>query len=479
MGTAFWTVLGVLAAGVEIFGIVTAAHAVMGVRTAQGAIAWALSLIMFPYVALPLYWLLSQNKFEGYVDARRAGDLEIHAIDQEANRRTRELGLFLKDTTPTQRVFEVLAKLAFTHSNLVELLIDGEEAFGEIFRRIDDAREYVLIQFFIVRDDRLGRELKERLIRKAREGVRVLFLYDEVGSRSVRRSRTFQRDLLAAGVAIRPFGSNRRWRNPFQINFRNHRKIVVVDGRVAYVGGLNVGDEYIGRDPYFGSWRDTHVRLEGPAVQAVQLAFLEDWYWAAQETPALEWTPRPVASAGQNVLVLPTGPADELETCGLFFVQMINAARQRLWIASPYFVPDPQVICALQLASLRGVDVRIMLPQRADHLLVYLSSFSYLEEAEQADVKIYRYQPGFMHHKVILVDDQLAAVGTANLDNRSFRLNFEITVLVDDRTFAAQVEEMLRRDFEHCERAHAEDLLQRSFWFGVAVRVARLMSPLQ
>ncbi len=479
MGTAFWTVLGILAAGVEIFGIVTAAHAVMGVRTAQGAIAWALSLIMFPYVALPLYWLLSQNKFQGYVDARRAGNLDIHSIIQEADRRTREQGLFLKDTTPTQRVFEVLAKMAFTHSNLVELLIDGEDAFGEIFRRIDAAREYVLIQFFIVRDDRLGRELKERLIRKAREGVRVLFLYDEVGSRSVRRSRSFQRDLLEAGVAIRPFGSNRRWRNPFQINFRNHRKIVVVDGRVAYVGGLNVGDEYIGRDPYFGPWRDTHVRLEGPAVHAVQLAFLEDWYWAAQETPALDWTPRPVSPEGQNVLVLPTGPADELETCGLFFVQMINAAQQRLWIASPYFVPDPQVICALQLASLRGVDVRIMLPQRADHLLVYLSSFSYLEEAEQADVKIYRYQPGFMHHKVILVDDHLAAVGTANLDNRSFRLNFEITVLVDDRTFAAQVEEMLRRDFEHCERAHAEDLLQRSFWFGVAVRVARLMSPLQ
>jgi cardiolipin synthase len=280
-------------------------------------------------------------------------------------------------------------------------------------------------------------------------------------------------------VSIRPFGSNRRWRNPFQINFRNHRKIVVVDGRVAYVGGLNVGDEYIGRDPGFGPWRDTHVRLEGPAVHAVQLAFLEDWYWAAQETPPLDWTPRPVSPNGQNVLVLPTGPADELETCGLFFVHMINAAQQRLWITSPYFVPDPQVMCALQLASLRGVDVRIMLPEHADHLLVYLSSFSYLEEAEQADVKIYRYQPGFMHHKVILVDDHLAAVGTANLDNRSFRLNFEITVLVDDHGFAAQVEEMLRRDFQQCERAHAEDLLQRSFWFRVAVRVARLMSPLQ
>jgi cardiolipin synthase len=475
----FWSLLGVLAAGVEILGIFTAAHAVMGVRTAQGAIAWALSLVMFPYIALPLYWLVSRNKFEGYVDARRAGDLEIHHIVQDADRRTREHGLFLKDASPTRRVFEVLAEMAFTHSNRVELLIDGEAAFREIFRSIESAREYILVQFFIVRDDNLGRELKTRLIRKAQEGVRVLFLYDEIGSRSVRRSRTFERDLIAAGVSIRPFGSSRRWRNRFQINFRNHRKIVVVDGREAFVGGLNVADEYVGRDPDFGPWRDTHVRLEGPAVHAVQLSFLEDWYWAAQETPTLDWTPRRASSGDQNVLVLPTGPADELETCGLFFVHMINVAQQRLWITSPYFVPDPQVICALQLAALRGVDVRIMLPEHADHWLVYLSSFSYLEEAEQADVKIYRYQPGFMHHKVMLVDDHLAAVGTANLDNRSFRLNFEITVLVDDREFAAQVEQMLQHDFEQCERAHAEDLLQRSFRFRVAVRVARLMSPLQ
>ena len=161
MGPTLWSLLGVFAAGVEILGIFTAAHAVMGVRTAQGAIAWALSLVMFPYIALPLYWILSQNKFEGYVDARRAGDLDIHHIVHDANQRTREQGLFLKDASPTRRVFEVLAEMAFTHSNLVELLVDGEAAFGEIFRRIDAAKEYILVQFFIVRDDQLGRELKD------------------------------------------------------------------------------------------------------------------------------------------------------------------------------------------------------------------------------------------------------------------------------------------------------------------------------
>jgi cardiolipin synthase A/B len=252
-----------------------------------------------------------------------------------------------------------------------------------------------------------------------------------------------------------------------------------VDGRVAFVGGLNVGDEYMGRNPKIGPWRDTHVRIVGPAVHAVQLSFFEDWYWATLQTPALDWNPRPAAGGQQDVLVLPTGPADDLETCSLFFVQAINAARHCVWIASPYFVPDPQVLCALQLAALRGVDVRIVLPNNPDHLLVYLSGFSFLEEAERAKMRIYRYEPGFMHHKVILVDDDLAAVGTANLDNRSFRLNFEITILVHDRTFAAEVRRMFEQDFTKCHVAKRDDLAGRPFWFKVAVRVARLMAPLQ
>jgi cardiolipin synthase len=388
-----------------------------------------------------------------------------------------EDGLIARTDRADRHVFEALARLPFLNSNDVGLLVDGEETFGAIFQAIEDAQDYILVQFFIVHDDNLGRELKSRLIRRARDGVRVYFLYDEIGSHSL--PKAYIRELGEAGVTIRPFFSTKGFWNRFQINFRNHRKTVIVDGRVAFVGGLNVGDEYMGRNPKIGPWRDTHVRIQGPAVHAVQVSFMEDWHWATHESPPLDWTARPVSTSNQTALILPTGPADELETCGLFFVHMINLARKRLWIASPYFVPDAHVTSALQLASLRGVDVRIMLPEHPDHLLVYLSSFSFLEETEKADVKIYRYQPGFMHHKVILVDDTLAAVGTANLDNRSFRLNFEITALVDDPEFASEVAEMLTRDFERCKLARSEDLLHRSFWFKVAVRVARLMAPLQ
>jgi cardiolipin synthase len=471
------SLIGILAITAEALGILTAIHAVMGARTAQGSIAWAVSLVTFPYVALPLYWVLGRNKFQGYVDARRAGDSEIHHVAQQVGRQAVRDGLVARTEHADRHVFEALARIPFLNSNQVRLLVDGEQTFGAIFAAIDSAAEYVLVQFFIVHDDNLGRELKSRLIRKAREGVRVYFLYDEIGSRSL--SKSYIRELTEAGVVINPFFSTKGVWNRFQINFRNHRKIVVVDGHTAFVGGLNVGDEYMGRDPKIGPWRDTHVQIHGPAVHAVQMSFLEDWYWATHESPPLDWTARPAPDGTQLALILPTGPGDELETCGLFFVHMINLARKRLWIASPYFVPDAHVTSALQLASLRGVDVRIMLPQHPDHLLVYLSSFSFLEETEKADVKIYRYQPGFMHHKVILVDDALAAVGTANLDNRSFRLNFEITVLVDDREFAAQVAEMLNRDFQRCKLAKSEDLAHRSFWFKVAVRVARLMAPVQ
>jgi cardiolipin synthase len=278
---------------------------------------------------------------------------------------------------------------------------------------------------------------------------------------------------------VRPFHSTKGKTNRFQLNFRNHRKIVVVDGKTAYVGGLNVGDEYRKGAAGLGHWRDTHLELTGPCVQCTQLVFLEDWYWTAHEIPELDWKPQPSDEGSQNILVLPTGPADDLESCGLFFLEAINGARERLWIASPYFVPDRQIVSALQLAALRGVDVRLVLPEKADHLLVYLSSFSYLEEAEKAGVKIYRYQPGFLHHKILLVDDELAAVGTANLDNRSFRLNFEITIVVADRRFAGKVHSMFRNDLERCRQTHPRDLTERRFWFRVAVRVSRLLAPIQ
>ncbi|MBW2462976.1 MAG: cardiolipin synthase, partial [Deltaproteobacteria bacterium] len=267
--------------------------------------------------------------------------------------------------------------------------------------------------------------------------------------------------------------------NRFQINFRNHRKVVVVDGQTAWIGGHNVGDEYLGEDPKFGHWRDTHMRMEGPAALAAQLSFVEDWRWATDDMLGLDWTPRPAEGGDASVMIVPTGPADSEETATLLFMHAINMAHERLWLASPYFVPDEAIVFALQLACLRGVDVRILIPDKADHLLVYLAGFSYFDDVEHAGVRFYRYTDGFLHQKVMLVDETAASVGTANFDNRSFRLNFEITAMVGDPAFVDQVERMFEEDFSHSRQMHPGELAERPWWFRFAVRLARLTSPLQ
>jgi len=433
----------------HVLGVVSSIHAIMSTRTPQGAIAWAVSLNAFPYVTVPAYWVLGRNKFQGYVIARRARDEESHQRLREVAAGVAPFFVPESDKGNSTRAAERLAEMPFLGGNEVELLIDGEATFRSILEGIDAANDYVLFQFYIVRDDELGREVKSRLIAKVEQGVRVYFLYDEVGSYDL--PERYKDDLRAAGVEVYNFHSRKGPGNRFQINFRNHRKVVVVDGRTAWIGGHNVGDEYLGKSPKFGNWRDTHVRIDGPAALAAQLSFAEDWYWASGTVPELDWTPEAAAEEGVPVLIVPSGPADEVETAALMFIHAINSAQERIWIASPYFVPDEAVVAALQLAGLRGVDVRILIPDKPDHLLVYLTAFSYFDDARRTGVKFYRYTDGFLHQKAMLIDDGAATIGTANFDNRSFRLNFEITALVVDPEFL----------------------------FRLAVRLARLTAPLQ
>lgn len=462
-------------------GILSAIHAVAGVRTPQGAIAWAVSLVTFPYLALPLYWVLGRDRFHGYWEALRAAGLTAadHQVAVLAERLEQARADLLPDWADRLGVLARLGSTPFTRDNALDLLVDGEATFAAIFAAIEGAERYCLVQFFIVKDDTLGRRLQALLIRKAAAGVQVLLLYDEIGSHAL--PPTYIDALRMAGVLCSTFHTTKGPRNRFQLNFRNHRKIVVVDGRCAFVGGHNVGDEYLGRGP-LGHWRDTHLRVQGPAVLALQRVFAMDWFWARREIPRLDWqlppAPQTADQGVRGVLIYPTGPTDALDHCSKFFHLMIAGARRRLWIASPYFVPDGPVFAALQLAALRGVDVRILLPDKPDHRLVYLASFSFLEVADCTGIQVYRYQDGFLHQKVVLVDDEVASVGSANLDTRSLRLNFEVTVIVVDPGFAARVQTMLEEDFRHARRASAADLNERGRAFQWAVRAARLFDPI-
>lgn len=452
--------------------IVCALQAVRTARTPQGAVGWVVFLLAAPYFAIPGYLFLGHSRFPGYVSARRASQAVIGELEAMRRSHRPNGGGEARDSADA---FARLAGMPVLSGNAAEILIDGDATFDSIFAAIDRAQSYVLIAFYILRDDRLGRALRDRLVARAREGVAVRVLYDALGSHGLPDS--FPASLRAAGVEIHDFHSIRRAHSRFQVNFRNHRKIVVVDGRVAFVGGLNVGDEYMGRDPAFGHWRDTHLRLAGPIVSQVQLVFAEDWHWATEERVDLAWDAAPEGGALDALVVAP-GPADPMETGSLFFCNAIAAARRRLWIASPYFVPDVDILTALKLAALRGVDVRLLVADRRDHLIVWLAAFAYFDEVRAAGVRVHRYADGFMHQKVLVVDDSFASIGSVNLDNRSCRLNFEITGLVFDAGFARRVAAMLEADFakSFVYETPLESAASRLRRYGAPV--ARLFAPI-
>jgi len=466
----------------EILAIASIVNVVMKARTAAGAWGWSMAMLAFPFVAVPIYWVLGRQQFRGYVERLREAQESNEQIFEDL---VTTLGPHCLKLDEEQAhyggVLERLSERRFTDGNEVCLLIDGKMTFDAIFDAMSGAEEYLLVQFFIVKEDVLGRRLRDVMVERARAGVRVYFLYDEIGSHKL--SRRYVRELREAGVEVHDFHGNQGPSNRFQVNFRNHRKIVVVDGSVGFVGGHNVGDEYLGNSKKFGGWRDTHVQVVGPSVLSLQMIFLGDYYWATRRLPHLKWTqvtPGDGSRCGgpdSVVLALPTGPASRIEGGTMLFLNAITRARYRVWLASPYFVTDESIRSALQLAALRGVDVRLMIPQRPDKWIPWLATFSYLEELEAAGVRVFRYQPGFLHQKVILVDDLLSSVGTANLDNRSMRLNFEVSVVVLCREFAKGVESMLEADFSRCREVGSDDYRKRPWWFRLAVKLCRLASP--
>ncbi|NNF58344.1 MAG: cardiolipin synthase [Rhodothermaceae bacterium] len=478
-GVLGW-ILGIGVPFLHVLGGLSAIDAVMKTRTPQGATAWAVSLVTFPYLALPLYWIFGRFKFDDYLE--RLSDFNQAVDVQLTGAQTGPLANYLvnpKDRADLReqielRGFRELATLPFTRGNGARLLVDGQATFEALFASIDAATTYVFAQFYIIHDDAIGTQFQQHLIDAAKRGVRVYLLYDAVGSYKL--PGAYKRALEKAGVSVAEFSGNRSLWRRFRLNFRNHRKIVVVDGTQAFIGGLNVGDEYLGRDPEIGAWRDTHLAVEGPIVQGIQLSFLRDWYYGEEDVPEAHWTPTP-SEQDQCALVLASGPADELETCGLLYTHAIESAEERVWLATPYFVPDGRVLGALQLAALRGVDVRVLMPRTSDSWMFKYVPYAYLPEVEQAGVQVWLYEEGFMHQKVLLVDDDYAAIGTANFDNRSFRLNFELTTLVNDAAFCGKVEAMLDRDFARATRLTGDDLNNQSALFRFATQGTRLLAP--
>lgn len=459
-----------------VTGVISAINAVMTARTAQGAIAWTAALIAFPFVSVPAYWVFGRSKFEGFVEAYEENKDAIDALVEEARRSMQDDQINFDRPSPEYEAMRKLSGNSLLCGNRVELLIDGEATFDSILSGISTARDYVLVQFYMIHDDGLGKRLQEALIERAEAGVRTYLLYDEVGCGGLTQS--YIHTLRDVGVEVSSFNPTRGFWNRFQLNFRNHRKIVIVDGTSGWVGGHNVGDEYIGLDEELSPWRDTHVRLDGPVVIQLQVVVAQDWYWATRKLPHLNWQSQAVDDSDVAAMIFPSAPTQRLETAGLMFVNALNAARERIWITAPYFVPDEAVLKALELAAFRGVDVRIIIPGQSDNKLALYAGYYYVRFLRDLDIRFYKYKSGFLHQKVGLVDHSSAWVGTANFDNRSFRLNFEVTALIADEDFAQRMELMFETDFANSEPLDPNELDERSFIWHLSTSIARLASPI-
>ena len=458
-----------------VLGIAAAVEAIMTARTAQGAIAWSVSLVSMPFVALPAYLVFGRSKFEGVIEAYEQRKDEIDTVVSDIRENLQPWTVPGDEHYWSYAAIPKLSGMHLTHGNRVELLINGHATFDSIISGIAQAKEYVLCQFYMFHDDGLGRRMQQALIERAKAGIRVYMLYDEVGSKGLPKG--YIDELRAAGVEVTSFKPTQGARNRFQLNFRNHRKMVVVDGITGWIGGHNVGDEYLGLDPDFSPWRDTHVRLEGPVVIQLQTVILGDWYWATRELLKLNLTPLKAEGHDVKAMILPSAPSQRHETAGLFFVTALNSARKRVWLSAPYFVPDEAVLKALELAALRGVDVRIITTGKGDSLPVFLAAFHYIDQLRDLGIKFYAYKPGFLHEKVMLIDDEISTVGTANFDNRSFRLNFEVTAIIVDKDFAKEMQAMFERDFAHAEPIDPDELQKKPFWWRLGVNLSRLAAP--
>lgn len=467
-----YPIFAILLFCLELVAIYFAFRAIASARTPQGSVAWVVFLLVAPYLAVPAYLFLGHSRVSNYIVARRESEQVIEGFSELVQQHP-PIG---DDDAVGYPGFEKTAEMPVISGNDCTLLIDGQETFDAIFAALDAAQSYVLVQFYIINNDDLGRRFKARLIDCAKRGVTVRLLFDSVGSAKLPKS--FLDDLHAHGVQTMDAHAIRGPKTRFQINFRNHRKTVVIDGVVGFTGGLNVGDEYLGLDPQFGAWRDTHCQLSGPIVAQLQLVFAEDWFWATEEIllEDLNWdTGR--AEANMDGLIMATGPADRMETGSLYFCAAITAAKKRIWIASPYFVPENDILTALKLAAMRDVDVRILVPAVADHTIPWLAAYAYFDELLDAGVQIWRYTEGFMHQKVLVVDESIASIGTTNLDNRSCRLNFEATAILFDKRAADGVATMLEQDFAKAKLLDMK-LEQQPMKIRWGAPISRMFAPL-
>lgn len=446
--------------------------------------AWLMVLLLLPVVGFVLYLIFGQNwgrrklyKIEG------ENRLKLEALTESQRRVFKQNQIQYRD--PMMHSFQdmmymnLMSGYAFyTQNNEVEIFTDGNHKFESLLRDIHEAKVHIHLQYYIVRDDGLGQRLVDALARKAKEGVQVRFLYDDIGCSHL--PRHFFRRLTEAGGHVASFFPSRIPYLNIRVNYRNHRKLAIIDGVYGYIGGFNVGDEYLGLVSRFGEWRDTHLRIQGSAVLQMQGHFLLDWNLAsgAKLYEDSRYLSEKASSGNVGIQIVASGPDNDMEQIKNAYIKMFYEANERIIIQSPYFIPDESVLTALKMAVLSGVDVRIMIPSKPDHKMVYWASYSYLGDLLAVGMKCFLYEKGFLHAKAVVVDGMVGSVGTANMDIRSFKLNFEINAILYDSTTASKLESVFQEDLKYCRELTYEEYKSRPRWHQMRESCIRLLSPI-
>jgi len=454
-------------------------------RDPQSVWTWILVLYFLPIVGFLLYLVLGQNyrkskmfKIKGVEDA-----LSWEAEKQKEKLQNHKLKI--SDKPLGVYSDQILYNLKtcgsiYTEGNKIEIFSDGIKKFEELFASMEKAKSSIHVQYYIMRDDALFRRLEDVLIRKADQGVEVRILYDAIGGKGLKRKTL--KNMKAHGIKTGIFFKAFFKKINLRINYRNHRKIVVIDGKVGFVGGFNFGVEYLGENKKFGYWRDTHLKFEGPAVEDLQVRFMYDWNYAVKENLFKEgkyfFDHGTKAMDKKGVQIISSGPDSNWQVIKDNYIKLISKAEKTIRIQTPYFIPDNEVRGALSIAALSGVDVKLMIPCKPDHPFVYWATYSNIGELLASGARCFVYNNGFLHAKGITVDSNVSSYGTANMDIRSFALNFEVNAVIYSSEITKRFDGIFEEDLKYCTELTLEDYKKRSPVIRIKEQVSRLLSPL-
>ncbi|SDQ05603.1 cardiolipin synthase [Carnobacterium viridans] len=448
--------------------------------------AWLLVLILLPGIGFIFYLFIGKKLTrEKIFDIKSQENIGMPELVQAQKEMLADDEDLLSERQASENAKEMASlflesdESILTKGNKVELFTDGAEKFDSLIEDISKAEHHIHMIYYIIHNDKIGKRVLRALEERAAAGVEVLVIYDALGSRSLRPK--FFKTLKKLGGKAEPFFGSKLPIINLRFNYRNHRKIVVIDGKIGYTGGFNVGDEYLGEYKKFGYWRDTHLKIQGNAVLALQTRFLMDWN-AAVSNHKLEYEenyfPLIDKKGHANIQVVSSGPDSDLEQIKKGYIKMISMAKESVFIQTPYFVPDDSVLESIQIAVMSGIDVKIMIPNKPDHPFIYRATMYYAEAMVNAGAEVYIYDNGFLHAKTVVVDGDICSIGTANFDIRSFKLNFEVNVFIYDDKIAKQQEQFFYEDMKKSYLLTKEMLDNQSKWLKFKQIFSRLFSPI-